>query len=138
MTEEEQKIFRLYGKVPNTKDLLQNKLKVSSTDPLSFSQSHNYQLGTQVFRQRRLCSFKGGQGLRRWRDLHWLAASFPREHSSSELAEPRKQRKQQFEWQQCTTRRPEREPCQGKQLLAPGDKHRRARGEEHGSNGKYW
>jgi hypothetical protein len=30
MTEEEQKIFRLYGKVPNTKDLLQNKLKASS------------------------------------------------------------------------------------------------------------
>jgi hypothetical protein len=28
MSEEEQKIFRLYGKVPNTKDLLQNKFKV--------------------------------------------------------------------------------------------------------------
>ncbi|MCJ1446822.1 MAG: hypothetical protein MMC23_007329 [Stictis urceolatum] len=27
MSEEEQKIFRLYGKVPNKKDLLQNKLK---------------------------------------------------------------------------------------------------------------
>lgn len=29
MTEEEQKLFRLYGKLPNKKDLLQNKLKVS-------------------------------------------------------------------------------------------------------------
>ncbi|KAL9092514.1 MAG: hypothetical protein Q9165_004318 [Trypethelium subeluteriae] len=28
MTEEEQKLFRLYGKLPNKKDLLQNKLKV--------------------------------------------------------------------------------------------------------------
>ncbi|KAI4233592.1 MAG: hypothetical protein LQ352_008240 [Teloschistes flavicans] len=27
MTEEEQKLFRLYGKLPNKKDLLQNKLK---------------------------------------------------------------------------------------------------------------
>jgi hypothetical protein len=26
--EEEQKLFRLYGKLPNKKDLLQNKLKV--------------------------------------------------------------------------------------------------------------
>lgn len=29
LTEEEQKLFRLYGKLPNKKDLLQNKLKVS-------------------------------------------------------------------------------------------------------------
>lgn len=29
MSEEEQKLFRLYGKLPNKKDLLQNKLKVS-------------------------------------------------------------------------------------------------------------
>jgi hypothetical protein len=29
MTPEEQKLFRLYGKMPNKKDLLQNKLKVS-------------------------------------------------------------------------------------------------------------
>ena len=28
LSEEEQKIFRLYGKMPNTKDLLQNKFKV--------------------------------------------------------------------------------------------------------------
>jgi hypothetical protein len=27
LTEEEQKLFRLYGKLPNKKDLLQNKLK---------------------------------------------------------------------------------------------------------------
>ena len=29
LNEEEQKLFRLYGKLPNKKDLLQNKLKVS-------------------------------------------------------------------------------------------------------------
>lgn len=29
LTEEEQKLFRLYGKLPNRKDLLGNKLKVS-------------------------------------------------------------------------------------------------------------
>lgn len=28
LNEEEQKLFRLYGKLPNKKDLLQNKLKV--------------------------------------------------------------------------------------------------------------
>ena len=28
LNEEEQKVFRLYGKLPNKKDLLQNKLKV--------------------------------------------------------------------------------------------------------------
>ena len=32
--EEEQKLFRLYGKLPNKKDLLQNKLKVRSTTML--------------------------------------------------------------------------------------------------------
>ena len=30
LSEEEQKVFRLYGKLPNKKDLLQNKLKVSA------------------------------------------------------------------------------------------------------------
>lgn len=30
LNEEEQKLFRLYGKLPNKKDLLQNKLKVGS------------------------------------------------------------------------------------------------------------
>lgn len=30
LNEEEQKLFRLYGKLPNKKDLLQNKLKVLS------------------------------------------------------------------------------------------------------------
>jgi hypothetical protein len=29
MSPEEAKLFRLYGKLPNKKDLLQNKLKVS-------------------------------------------------------------------------------------------------------------
>ena len=29
LTEEEQKLFRLYGKLPNKKDLLQNKLQVA-------------------------------------------------------------------------------------------------------------
>ena len=33
LSEEEQKVFRLYGKLPNKKDLLQNKLKVSSKIP---------------------------------------------------------------------------------------------------------
>jgi len=31
--EEEQKLFRLYGKLPNKKDLLQNKLKVGPSLP---------------------------------------------------------------------------------------------------------
>lgn len=30
MTEEEQKLFRLYGKLPSKKDILKNKLKVCS------------------------------------------------------------------------------------------------------------
>lgn len=30
LSEEEQKLFRLYGKLPNKKDLLQKKLEVSS------------------------------------------------------------------------------------------------------------
>lgn len=33
--EEEQKLFRLYGKLPNKKDLLQNKLKVRDSSGLS-------------------------------------------------------------------------------------------------------
>lgn len=37
MTPEEQKLFRLYGKMPNKKDLLQNKLKVSQKSPVSSS-----------------------------------------------------------------------------------------------------
>lgn len=37
MSEEEQKIFRLYGKVPNTKDLLQNKFKVLLLLPSLFN-----------------------------------------------------------------------------------------------------
>jgi hypothetical protein len=31
MSEQEAKLFRLYGKLPNKKDLLQNKLKVCPT-----------------------------------------------------------------------------------------------------------
>jgi hypothetical protein len=31
MSEQEAKLFRLYGKLPNKKDLLQNKLKVRFT-----------------------------------------------------------------------------------------------------------
>jgi hypothetical protein len=31
MSADEAKLFRLYGKLPNKKDLLQNKLKVSLT-----------------------------------------------------------------------------------------------------------
>jgi hypothetical protein len=34
MSADEQRLFRLYGKVPNKKDLLQNKLKVSTIAPL--------------------------------------------------------------------------------------------------------
>jgi hypothetical protein len=37
MTPEEQKLFRLYGKMPNKKDLLQNKLKVSWNSPVPSS-----------------------------------------------------------------------------------------------------
>lgn len=35
MSPEEAKLFRLYGKLPNKKDLLQNKLKVSFHQHLS-------------------------------------------------------------------------------------------------------
>ena len=38
MTEEEQKLFRLYGKLPNKKDLLQNKLKVSPASSVELRQ----------------------------------------------------------------------------------------------------
>jgi hypothetical protein len=34
LSEEEQKLFRLYGKLPSKKDILQNKLKVSHSVPL--------------------------------------------------------------------------------------------------------
>lgn len=34
MTEEEQKAFRLYGKLPNRKDLMANKLKVRPSEHL--------------------------------------------------------------------------------------------------------
>lgn len=33
LTADEQRLFRLYGKLPNKKDLLQNKLKVRSLYP---------------------------------------------------------------------------------------------------------
>jgi hypothetical protein len=32
MSSDEQRLFRLYGKMPNKKDLLQNKLKVSQAE----------------------------------------------------------------------------------------------------------
>lgn len=32
MSSDEQRLFRLYGKMPNKKDLLQNKLKVSRAE----------------------------------------------------------------------------------------------------------
>src|ERR1700761_7657993 len=34
MSPDEQRLFRLYGKLPNRKDLLQNKLKVCDAHPL--------------------------------------------------------------------------------------------------------
>ncbi|KAL8763772.1 MAG: hypothetical protein Q9194_007257 [Teloschistes cf. exilis] len=42
MTEEEQKLFRLYGKLPNKKDLLQNKLKFSRRKLIPESQERKY------------------------------------------------------------------------------------------------
>jgi hypothetical protein len=49
MSEQEAKLFRLYGKLPNKKDLLQNKLKVCSiicaslgSSPLTASQERKY------------------------------------------------------------------------------------------------
>jgi hypothetical protein len=65
MSPEEAKLFRLYGKLPNKKDLLQNKLKVRSmhrgitTGSLLILPS-----GAQVLRQRRLCPLQGRQGFR--------------------------------------------------------------------------
>lgn len=40
LSPDEAKLFRLYGKLPNKKDLLQNKLKVCSASghPLTLSQ----------------------------------------------------------------------------------------------------
>jgi len=37
MSEQEAKLFRLYGKLPNKKDLLQNKLKVRRAHPYNYS-----------------------------------------------------------------------------------------------------
>jgi hypothetical protein len=39
MTADEQRLFRLYGKLPNRKDLLQNKLKVNPPFPYPFPSS---------------------------------------------------------------------------------------------------
>ena len=40
LSPEEQRLFRLYGKMPNKKDVLQNKLKVSYMLPPSSLHSH--------------------------------------------------------------------------------------------------
>lgn len=60
LSADEQRLFRMYGKLPNKKDLLQNKLKVNifhlfyirplSCDCFPLPQSVNTSIGTQVFR----------------------------------------------------------------------------------------
>lgn len=41
LNEEEQKLFRLYGKLPNKKDILQKKLEVRTARSYSISQPNN-------------------------------------------------------------------------------------------------
>lgn len=48
MTEEEQKLFRLYGKLPNKKDLLQNKLKVIHAHDYKLDHGTDTTAGAQV------------------------------------------------------------------------------------------
>jgi hypothetical protein len=80
MSPEEAKLFRLYGKLPNKKDLLQNKLKVSfrpsegTTKYLLTCSS-----GAQVLRQWRLRPLQGRQGFRCRRHPSRPRAPQPRE-----------------------------------------------------------
>ena len=90
MSPEEAKLFRLYGKLPNKKDLLQNKLKVSlrctpatAAPPRPLhpraTELTTHTAGAQVLRQRRLRPLQGRQGLGRWRHPGRPRAPQPRE-----------------------------------------------------------
>jgi hypothetical protein len=61
MSADEARLFRLYGKLPNKKDLLQNKLKVRFEPQLIDRENRNLTMpvGAQIFRQRRLRPLQG-------------------------------------------------------------------------------
>lgn len=85
LSPDEQRLFRLYGKLPNKKDLLQNKLKVKSTLwglPQNTLPDPNTKLcaGTQVLRLRRLRPVQSRQSLRHRRHPDRPRTPGPREH----------------------------------------------------------
>jgi hypothetical protein len=71
MSPDEQRLFRMYGKLPDKKNLLQNKLKVFSFLPLHHllhtQLTHKQQTGSraQILRQRRLRPQQSRQSRRR-------------------------------------------------------------------------
>jgi hypothetical protein len=80
MSPEEAKLFRLYGKLPNKKDLLQNKLKVCFMHKGSTTRCLLIlPLGAQVLRQWRLRPLQGWQGFRCRRHPSRPRAPQPRE-----------------------------------------------------------
>lgn len=126
LSADEQRLFRLYGKLPNKKDLLQNKLKVRLSLHLpiyGYILYHSCALtypapGAQVLRQRRLCPLQSRQGLRRRDHLHRPRAPRPGEdpaHDPRHVHAQRQSRSERSGYQG----RGRRQSRQGGQLPAP-------------------
>lgn len=93
LTEEEQKLFRLYGKLPDKKNLLGNKLKVSSSQhrvrpsfPFSSISPSPFpshlRTGTKILRLRRLRPLQSRQSPS---TIRWNSHPQPRNHSSRQF-----------------------------------------------------
>lgn len=117
MTADEQRLFRLYGKLPNKKDLLQNKLKVSfsPTKPV-LATNPIFPAGAQILRQRRLRSLQSRQSLRHRRHLHRSRTPCSREDPSHRTTQPTQRQPQ---WSGQGSR--EQQPRQGAQFSSPRD-----------------
>ena len=82
MSEEEKKLFRLYGKLPTHKNVLMKVQKARSpfhallSNSRSLDYSNNVDVGSQILRLGRLCSL---QGRRRTPEHRWYSNPKPRE-----------------------------------------------------------
>jgi len=140
MSPDEQRLFRMYGKLPDKKNLLQNKLKVQLSFPHlpSFGIAANSHAQTktgpraQILRQRRLRPQQSRQGRRRGRHQHRRRTPLTRHHPPplliTEHPDPRQPQRQPRP-QLAAHPKPlfvcVRQPCQGRQYSAEGHECRR-------------
>jgi hypothetical protein len=86
MSPDEQRLFRMYGKLPDKKNLLQNKLKVFPFLPLhpllhtQLTQTRKTGSRAQILRQRRLRPQQSRQSRRRRRHQHRRRTPLSRHH----------------------------------------------------------